>query len=155
MAKLKALSKVAQQALKRNRNTVNIPFIGGTGKRLGEREVPRYFYHSVRQRGFNEAGGISKYDVPEGAGGFKGIVYLSRKPMDSSAVKIDVSKLPNVNTRTLEPTFQSEGHYLFKGDIPAKAIRNPKGKAQGGMVSKQLKPRGVGAAARGYGRALR
>ena len=101
------------------------PLIGRSGI-----ELPQYLYHYPYKRGFNEEGGIDKYTFHPTAA-YKGekqlenMVMLSRTPEGTGAkahaLKIDVSKLPNYEKKLID-LHMSEGHFSYKGDIPAKAI---------------------------------
>ena len=99
------------------------------GRGRANTSVPDILYHSLRGRALNMSGGIDAY-VPgnpqewrELGSRFKqpiqGLVYLSNKPLDQSALTIDVHKLdPNL----LRYTGQSEGYLIYGDNIPADAI---------------------------------
>lgn len=107
--------------------TENIEIPIGRGR--ANTSVPDILYHSLRGRTLNMSGGIDAY-VPgnpqewrELGSRFKqpiqGLVYLSNKPLDQSALAIDVHKL---NPNLLRYTGQSEGYLIYGDNIPADAI---------------------------------
>jgi len=107
--------------------TENIEIPIGRGR--ANTSVPDILYHSLRGRALNMSGGIDAY-VPgnpqewrELGSRFKqpiqGLVYLSNKPLDQSALAIDVHKL---NPNLLRYTGQSEGYLIYGDNIPADAI---------------------------------
>lgn len=93
-------------------------------------EGPRYWYHSLRGRKLNSAGGIDGYPFPpketELAREFRDwkdgdvVVYLSQTPLSSDALKIDASKLDTI--KNLRYTSQAEGYAIHRGPIPKEAI---------------------------------
>jgi hypothetical protein len=114
------LSKLIQES------TVSVPI----NRSIKAREdIPRYFYHNVQSRGFNKSGGIDAYpivprekellDMYKGNKNGNKVIYLSRKPFGSIAVKVDLKKLDLDEIRS---TGQAEGHIIYRGNIPAKAI---------------------------------
>ena len=92
-------------------------------------QLPRYLYHYPNHRGFNKDGGIDKYtwkptDAYEGVTDLEDMVMLSRDPNYTSTngvAKIDVSKLPAYKKKLIN-LGMTEGHFSYKGDIPAEAL---------------------------------
>jgi uncharacterized protein YegJ (DUF2314 family) len=107
--------------------SVNIPYAKDPSKTYGD-PVQRYWYHNPMHRGFTSDGGIAAYTYKQNAASdrenemFKHMVYLSPTPIGNDAVKIDITKLPNFNHRTFQPTGQAEGYHIYRGNIPASAI---------------------------------
>lgn len=91
---------------------------------------PRFWYHSLRGRELNSAGGIDGYSFPkheqELAREFRdwqpgdSVVYLSQTPLSPDALKIDASKLDTVHN--MRYTGQAEGYAIHRGPIPKEAI---------------------------------
>ena len=107
------------------RENVEIPI--GRGRAITT--APDILYHSLRGRSLNASGGIDAY-LPGNKQEWhelktrfrrpiRGIVYLSNRPLDKSALMIDAYRLdPNL----LRYTGQSEGYLIYGDNIPADAI---------------------------------
>jgi hypothetical protein len=91
---------------------------------------PRYWYHALFARHLNAQGGIDPYPLPRSEQELSrlfrdwkdgdGVVYLSQQPINSDALKIDITKLDLDNKFRF--TGQVEGHAVYHGTIPAEAI---------------------------------